>query len=269
MKQWINLWSVGLFVLILCNTSSLKSQILNADGFGTVVDSANRWKGHVDFGMQLNKQTSLIVSFDTRADLSHWWRGNVMMLAGRFMLFRTGSQNLVNGGYGHYRFRVQKHWRLHPEFFTQYQLDGIRGMEERILGGVNLRWRIFEKEKLSLFVVLGAMYENERWNYSGVPDTVFIADDTPIRNHLIKLNSHITYKHQLNELADIYVVGYVQAQPNEQILSPRLSADFRLNFNLNKNISFSVRYTLNYDAAPVVPINKLYYLMINKLVFRF
>lgn len=246
-----------------------KAQILNADGFGTIVDSSNRWKGHIDFGMQLNKQTDLLISFDTRADVSHWWRGNVMMLAGKFALFRTGSQNLINGGYGHYRFRFQRDWRVHPECFAQYQLDGVRGMQERILAGSNLRWRILEGKKVYLFMGLGMMYEKEFWDYSGVEDTIFIPDDSPIRNQLLKMNSYLTYKHQIHEYADLYIVCYAQSPINSNFNTPRLSGDFRLNFNLNKHIGFSIRYTVNYDASPAVPINKLYYSMINKLVFRF
>jgi hypothetical protein len=256
-------------ILLLLFVGNLQAQILNADGFGATVDSSKRWLGHLDFGMQLNKQADLLISFDTRADVSHWWKGNVMMLAGKFALFRTGSTNLVNGGYGHYRFRFQQRWRLHPELFAQYQLDGIRGMQERILFGANLRWRIFEEEQNHLFMGLGAMYENEYWDYSGVADTIIIPDDTPIRTQLPKINSYITYRHQINELAKIYIVCYAQSPPNRNFAQPRLSTDLRLNLDFGKHIGFSIRYTLNYDANPIVPINKLYYTMINKLVFRF
>jgi hypothetical protein len=257
------------FLLLIIALPKGYTQILNADAFGTPVDSSHAFKAVIDFGMELNKQNSLILSFDTKADLSYWFKNNVLISTSQFSLFRSGSQNLINGGFSHLRFRLRQDLWIHPEIFTQYQLDGIRGMTERFLVGGNLRFRLKEYDKGAFYIGAGGMYEYECWNYDGVPDNIVIVDKTPIQNHFGKFNLYLSYRQKLGKLADINSILYFQTRLDSYFFSPRISTDIQLTFNISKHLSFAMQYNVFFDAAPVVPIYNWYYSMINKIVFTF
>lgn len=257
------------FVIFFYSFSIGNAQILNADGFGAPVDSGNALKGVIDLGMNINKQNSLILSFDTKADISYWFKNNVLITAGKFVLFRSGNKNLINTAFSHFRFRLRQDLWIHPEFFTQYQLDGVRGMKERFLLGGNLRFRLKEYDKGALFIGLGGMYEFEHWNYSGVPAHIIIADDTPVRNHFGKLNFYLSYRQKLGEWASWNSIFYFQSRLDSYFFSPRISSDAQITFKINKYLSFAVRYNVYFDALPPVPIFNWYYSVTNKIVFSF
>ena len=85
---------------------SAAAQILNADQFGRKVDSLHTFKGLFEFGATIQKQNSIIFSCNTRLDLSYWYKNSLFVLVGKFNLFRSGSQDILKGGYGHGRMRL-------------------------------------------------------------------------------------------------------------------------------------------------------------------
>lgn len=257
------------FILILLLSNSLSAQILNADRFGAKLDSTTTFKALFDIGFSIQKQVDLLFSLDSKLDLSYFYKRSLFVLIGNFKLFRSGSTNILNGGFAHARVRILKDNWVHPEFFGQYQLDGIRGMENRVLGGGNLRFILTEYDDGHLHFGLGAMYEFERWNYSAIPSSTNITDDTPIANHYVKLNAYLSYTQKIKELAYFQVTAYFQARPDRFILYPRISFNGKMTFKFTKNIHFSVIYNMFYDALPPVPIDQLYFSFINKLTFDF
>ncbi len=261
----------ALLTSLLIFVSSLvgSAQILNADSYGSKVDSVHSFKGLFDIGFNIQQQVNLIFSFNTRIDLSYYYKQSLFVLVGKFGLFRSGSKNILNGGFAHTRLRFLKDNWIHPEFFGQYQLDGIRGMEQRVLGGGNLRFILKEYDKGHLHLGVGVMYEYERWNYSAVPSSVVIVDNTPVENHFVKLNLYLSFTQKIKEIAYFQVTAYFQARPDSYFISPRVSLNGAITFNITKHIHFSVRYNLFYDALPPVPIDELYYSFLNKLTFTF
>jgi hypothetical protein len=256
---------IFVFLFFYCK---VHAQILHADGFGRPVDSTHHFKGALDAGMSINKQSSVIVSFDAKGDVSYWHLNNVLISTNAYSLFRTGSKNLINGGFSHLRFRMHIHRKIQPEFYGQYQLDNIRGMKERLLAGSNLRYKIVENQKAAVFAALGAMYEFEKWDYSGIRPDATPKPDT-VRNHFIKLNSYISYRQKFNEQVNMNFIFYFQSRPDRYFIVPRVSAEAHFNFKVSKHISFAFHANLYYDAAPPVPIYNLYYTFVNRLVFTF
>lgn len=248
---------------------SAKAQILNADRFGSSVDSTKFLKAAFDFGMKLDRQKTVILSFNTKLDLSYWFKNNILIVVGKFNLFRSGSSNILNGGYGHLRLRLAQNNWVHPEIFTQYQLDGVRGMRERILAGANARFRVIEYDKGRFDIGLGYMYENENWDYTGVADDVIVVDDTPIRNHYTKANIYLSYVQAIGKAVTTHTMIYYQARPDINFIKPRLSLNLNLDFKITKHVRFIVKYGMIYDAAPIVPIYNVYYSMLNTIRFRF
>lgn len=259
---WICL--INLSLVIVSN-----AQILNADRLGTKVDSVHTFKALFDIGFNIQKQVDIILSLDTKVDLSYYYKQSLFVLIGNFKLFRSGLVNILNGGYAHTRLRFAQHNWIHPEFFGQFQADQIRGMEQRGLGGGNLRFIIKEYDKGHLNFGLGLMYEYEHWNFSAVPSTIIILDKTPIHNHYIKLNAYLSYTQTIKELLTFQITAYFQSRPDSYFIAPRLSVTGSTTINFTKNISFAIFYNIYYDSAPPVPIDKLFFTITNKLVFTF
>jgi hypothetical protein len=247
----------------------LHAQILNADRYNVAVDSLKPFKALVDLGFSLNKQNTLLFSFDTKLDLSYSKPQNLWVLAGQFKLFRSGSRNLLNGGFAHARSRFfRQHW-VHPEFFAQAQLDDVRGMELRLLAGGNARFVLKDYDKGHFHFGLGLFYELERWSYSGVPSERRPATTTPKINHFVKVNSYLSLTQTFRKLIVLQLTAYWQFRPDSFVRYPRLSADGRLSILLSKHLQFTVQYNVFYDSLPVVPIDRLYFSVVNKLTFTF
>lgn len=261
-------YTIVLFLLLgqgrLCS-----AQILNADRYEVSIDSLQPFKMLVDLGFSINKQNSLIFSLDSKLDLSYAKKQNLWVLVGQFKLFRSGSNNLLNGGFAHARSRFFRANWVHPECFVQYQADGIRGMELRLLAGSNLRFTLKEYEDGRFHAGLGAMYELEHWNYSGVPAERLPTQTTLLVNHFVKLNSYLSFTQTFQKLLTLQLTTYLQLRPDSFIRYPRFSVDGRLGILLGKHIQFTVQYSIFYDSLPVVPIDQLYFSVVNKLTFSF
>ncbi|BDS11802.1 DUF481 domain-containing protein [Aureispira anguillae] len=248
---------------------SLSAQILNADRYGSKVDSVQTFKALFDIGFSIRKQVDLLFSLDSRLDLSYYYKRSLFVVVGNFKLFRSGSTNILNGGFAHTRIRLLKDNWIHPEFFGQYQLDGIRGMENRVLGGGNLRFILTKYDEGHLHCGLGAMYEFERWNYKAVPAASRPIDQIPIENHFLKLNFYISYTQKIKQIAYLQITAYFQTRPDAYFIHPRVSINGKMTFKFTKNIHFAILYNLFYDNLPPVPIDELYFSVVNKLTFTF
>lgn len=257
------------FLILTATMFSTSAQILNADSYGSKVDSTHHFKGLIDFSFTLRKQVDIILSFGSKADFSYYYRQSLFVITGNFNLIRSGNQDLLNSGFAHTRIRFKKDNWLHPELFGQYQLDGVRGMERRVLVGGNLRFIIKEYEKGHLHFGAGTMYEYEKWNYTAVPSTITVLDKTPVQNHFVKMNLYLSYTQKIKKIAYFQVTAFFQTRPDSYFVYPRLSVNGMITFNFSKHIHFSIRYDVFYDALPVVPIDNLYFSVTNKLSFTF
>lgn len=244
-----------------------KGQILNADQFGSQVDSTRHFKGLFEIGANIQKQNTILVALNTKLDLAYWHKQSLYTIVGQFNLFRSGSKNLINGGYAHARMRLQQENWIHPEFFAQYQANGVRGMENRVLIGGNIRFRLIKDKNSKLFAGLGYMYEYERWSFSGVSDISRLPNTNPFDNHYTKTNLYVSYAQKLKDVAYFQLIGYLQTRPDHFITFPRLAFQGPLRFQISKHISFTVKYDIFYDAHPPVPIDQVFFSFNNKITF--
>ncbi len=267
-KNFISTIGNHLILLLLINLPFYtKGQILNADQFGSQVDSTRHFKGLFEIGANIQKQNTILVALNTKLDLAYWHRQSLYTIVGQFNLFRSGSRNLINGGYAHARMRLQQENWIHPEFFAQYQANGVRGMENRILLGGNIRFRLIKDKNSKLFAGVGYMYEYERWDFSGVSDISGLTNTTPFDNHYTKTNLYVSYAQKLKEVAYFQLIGYFQTRPDRFITSPRLAFQGLLRFQISKHISFTIKYDIFYDALPPVPIDQVFFSFNNKITF--
>ena len=170
--------------------------------------------------------------------------------------FKSGTDQgvLINSGYYYLRYTPWFHNRMAPQLFIQQQMDEGRGLLERNLVGLNLRYDLLRKAHFSLQFSSGAMHEEERWNVSGSPDAS--AGERLLlqwkANEIVRLNA------DLFENVELSVVNFFQF-PFTANFQWRLTSQINLTFKCNDWFSIQLHYQSMYDSAPAVAIPSYYY----------
>ena len=264
----VNAFLAILFILVF----SLKAnaQVLNIDrenGQDTL-KSMLRFTSSLSFSS--DKQKSNLIDVSNSNEFDFFTKKNqVLILLAQTEFSYVGKKALENNGYFQARFRDNDTRQFYPDFFIQYQWNGIQGMEYRRLGGCNLRLRWLEKKRSDLYTNIGLFYESEKWNpfltaYSFAKDDFKITD-----RNLVRLNTSAKFAIKLGEKMDISGSMFIQFPINSHFLNPRWFTDCNLNFDLNKHVSFLVHYDHNFDTYRPLPIEKYYYNLITGIQLKF
>lgn len=247
-----------IFVLLLSRNSL--SQILNIDrenGQDTVPKKVTAAFGFSFIG---DKQRRNVIEFTNTSELViRVKKDRIVIFNGLTDLIFNGSTILENNGFFQLRFRDNDKRKFYPDFFTQYQWNGIQGMEYRALAGVNARFRFLEKRRSDLYVSIGSFYEAEKWNpflksYSFSKDS----SDIVYRN-LFRLNLTTKFAFKIGKHIDFSGISYLQFPINEFFGSPRWFFDSNLNYEVNKHLSMVLHYDHNLDNYRPLPIENYYY----------
>ncbi|MFM7053154.1 MAG: DUF481 domain-containing protein [Bacteroidota bacterium] len=245
------------------------AQILNVDRTAGNDTTPKRVHAVIALTASADKQKKDLVDLSTSADLTSRFSNNVVgVLKLSTDLTTNGEEVIQNAGFMHIRFRDDNTRKLYPETFGQYQWNGVLGMEQRILGGVNLRWLAADKESNNMVVGIGLMYEHEKWNFNGVPD-IQNADTLPVQTvDNLRVNQYVKWSYRLGTNADFVLANFIQCVADD-FSKTRIASNVAINFRFFKWLGFSVNYDSVYDFKPVVPISKYYYALKGQLNFEF
>lgn len=237
------------------------SQILNAERFGRNVDSADVFKGNVNLSYSGARRVALISNFKAGADFSLRWKKSEFISSGAYSWLLKGNEQIRNEGFFHVRYRLGPyHSRIVPETFTQLQRDAVLGLNRRFIAGQNVRFTL-QKDSLGLvYFGIGGFFENEVWDFSGVPDADDIpADAVPRETQFIKANIYLSARREISRSVDLGAVVYYQARPDAFFLYPRIASDITLNFKISQKLGWRTSFSSMYDRRPVVPIYAFYF----------
>lgn len=258
-----------LAVVSLSVTTVSRAQILNAEAFQSQNEPTQKWRGQTAFGFNLDKQASLIYSMFTDVDVSYRIKDKSLLSASRLRVTGNGDDLLLNGGFVHFRLRDNTGKLLLLEHYTQYQWDGVRGLKNRYLLGSNIRQRLQHDTLGSLYAGFGAFYEFEQWGFGAVPRERRPLNLTDVSKHLLKFNVYLRFFRQIAPNLRFGSTFYYQARPEYFFKDYRLAGNLELIFQVNRNFEFRLNYDGIYDTAPIVPIDKFYFTLANRFVYRF
>ena len=180
----------------------------------------------------------------------------------------NGSDDFLDKGYLHLRWRHHYKAQLHPESFVQYQWDDGLGMIKRLVAGENLRYNFWHRQLWELTVATGIMYENELWNYTAADSSKIPAHPENRQSREIKSNNYVKLEGDISAVSKISIILFYQAAFND-FFSPRVSGVVNFNTNISRHFALGIQYNGLFDAGPVVPIFKFYYNYSTSLVYRF
>lgn len=251
---------INSFILFFILSFNLKAQVLNIDREIENDSSFRRIRASFQFNFSNDKQRRNLLDFSNTSEVNYFLKNNYLFvfLSHTEVAF-NGLQALENNGFFQLRFRDNDSRHFAPDFFIQYQWNGVQGMEHRALIGANARFRWLEKKKSDLYTSIGVFYEYERWN-PFLNSYAFGADSIGIVNrNILRLNSSAKFALKLWKNIDFAGITYVQFPLNSFFLRPRWFLDSNLNFAVNKHLGFVIHYDHTFDTYRPLPIDNFYY----------
>jgi hypothetical protein len=245
----------------------LTSQILNIDKTDTS-DYIRKSKVslNVSIGVEIDKQKTTLYDASNTAEIMWQKYKELFIVAASYRFTHNGADDILNVGYFHVRYRHNYKNRIQPEPFFQYQWDSERGIVYRILGGANVRYNFWKGDHFDFNAGLGLMHETEKWNYNGVDSAKIPANAMPILENHLKINSYLRFDWKPNDNNDITFNVFFQTRPDR--FEPRIAQHAQWEIKTGKHLAFSISFSNVYDTAPVVPIDKFYYSLINSIVVK-
>jgi hypothetical protein len=233
------------------------AQVLNIEDPATPLDSLrkNDFRWGLSVSGNVSKQSLTVYDIGLVGEgVYHNNDRHQFLVNAKYFKSGTDQGVLINSGYYYMRYTPFFHNRLAPQLFVQQQMDEGRGLHERNLVGLNLRYDALRKAHFSLQCASGIMHEEERWNVSGSPDAS--SGQRFVRqwkaNEVVRLNA------DLFEHVELSIVNFFQFP----FLSPfqwRLTSQVNLTFKLSNWFSLQLNYQSMNDSAPIVDIPFYYY----------
>ena len=211
-----------LFFFIVGLTSLSQAQVLNVDREIETDTTFRRVRATFNFNFSNDKQRRSLIDFTNSSEVDYFLKNKYLfILLSQTEVSFNGKQTLENNGFFQLRFRDNDTRKIAPDLFTQYQWNGVQGMERRALIGANLRMRWLEKKQSDLYTSIGVFYESEKWN-PNLSSYAFQKDSTDIVNrNLLRLNTSAKFAFKISKNIDFAGTTFVQFPLNSHFITPR------------------------------------------------
>ena len=251
-----------LIILYICIIG--RTQVLNIDRENGDDSIVHQNIFSLNFGFSLDKQKNNLLEGSSQLENDYFFKKKSLVwisLAQTDAAF-NGKTILENNGYFQMRLRDNDTRKVYPDYYIQYQWNGVWGLQNRGLVGCNARFRFWEEKKDDLYAGIGLFYEIEKWN-PFLSAFAFAQDSLTVTYRKIpRLNVTAKTAFQLGKNIDFSGSTFVQFPMNEQFqhfLTPRWFIDANLYFSVNEHLGFRIHYDHNFDAYRLLPIATWYY----------
>ena len=260
-----------LFLFFFIGFISLShAQVLNIDREIETDTTFRRVRATFSFNFSNDKQRRSLIDFTNSSEVDYFLKNKYLfILLSQTEVSFNGKQTLENNGFFQLRFRDNDSRKIAPDFFTQYQWNGVQGMEHRALLGCNARMRWLEKKQSDLYTSLGLFYEMEKWNpflnsYAFQKDSLVI-----VNRNMFRLNTSAKFAFKIAKNIDFAGTTFVQFPLNSHFITPRWFFDSNLYFTVNKHLGFTIHYDHNFDTYRPLPIDNYYYSITTGIQLKF
>lgn len=248
-----------LFTMLVMGFTGLASgQILNVEQLRGEADSTG-WGGMVGVDVSVEKYRDRVIKVENSSGVYYTSQKHNYILLSNLEFVNVDQESVINSGHVHFRSTFWNRNNLSPEVFVQYQYNNNLGLNNRVLAGAGMRYRILDEGLVSATFTSGLMSETERWK----PVEGDISEQT-----FLKSTSNLALRGQITEDASLLLIGYYQARP-ASFFKPRATLESQLRIRLGRFASLGISFAMTHDAAPIIDIPKLTYELKNGLIFTF
>ena len=263
----MNYFFLLLFILFFQTVTF--SQILTIDRENGQDSIQKKIKASTTFHFSIDKQKNTIIDCFNKTEVDYFTNNQqVLIFLAQSDFAFNGSNSLEKNGDLQLRYRDNDTRIIAPEYYIQYQWNGIFGMEHRTVEGINIRLNCLEKKASDLYVSIGAFYENEKWNPFSSSMNFTQSDLSIVNRSLFRLNSVAKFAFKITKGIDFSGVSYLQFPLNNHFMKPRWYFGSNLNFEVNKHLNFVVEYEHTLDYYRPLPIDHYYYSVSLGLVLK-
>ncbi len=256
-------------ILLLLAIQPCNSQTISIDKTDTLCYSNKaQWDGNIALGLEVDKQQATLFDASNFVDVSLQQKHELYIFSASNRFTYNGPEDVLNTGYVHLRWRHGYKEQLHPETYVQYQWDNKRGIVHRFVTGANLRYNFWHHKMWELTFASGLMYENERWDYSGVDTNKIPLVHPDIQTNVLKSNNYIKWDGRISSASNIAIALFYQASFKD-FFEPRVMLNVNLDVNVSKHFAVGFRYAGLDDVQPIVPISHFYYTLSNNIIYKF
>lgn len=253
--------TVRIIILFSFLSSFLNGQVLNIDRENGTDTIFKKFKFATFFSFSSDKQKNNLIDFFNQSEFDYFDKNNrVLIFLNQIETSFSGLTALENNGYFQIRFRDNDSRKIYPDYFSQFQWNGIQGLESRFLLGCNLRYRLLEKKSSDLYLSSGVFYEDEKWN-PFLSEFAFNIDNSLgiVNRKLIRFNLASKFAFKISKRIDFTGVSFFQFPINSFFDKPRWFFDSNLFYEVNQVVSLELHYDHNFDTYRPLPIDKYYY----------
>ena len=261
---------VVFFILFgLLNACHSFSQIINIDKTDTAAYVKKPvLNGSISLGLEVDKQKQTLFDASNFFDLSLQKYHEFYILSASNRFTYNGSNDFLNTGYAHLRWRHNYKNKWHPETYIQYQWDDKLGMKSRFVTGENIRYNLWRNQNWEMSFATGLMYEHEIWDYIAVDSAKTPVYHPDVQTDHVKSNSYIKWDVKISANSNFSFIVFYQALYNH-FFQPRIASNLTFDAAISKHFLLDIKFSDLYDAAPVVPIIKFYYNLSYNLMYKF
>ena len=255
---------ITLILIICCLAQTVFGQVLNIDRENGQDTVFHRNLFSLNFGLSLDKQKLDLIEFSSQMENDFFFKKNSLVwivLAQTDASFNGGSV-LENNGYFQTRLRDNDQRRVYPDYYIQYQWNGVWGLQNRGLAGCNARFKFWDDKTDDLFISAGAFYEYEKWNTTTPGYGFQSSSDTIVFRAIPRLNFGAKTAFKVAKGIDFAAKSFLQFPMNDafdHFNNPRWSLHCNLNFEINKHLSMALQYDQNIDYYRPLPIDVFFY----------
>ena len=253
------------FLLCFC-TQVTHAQILNFEKYRKPGDTEKQKSlvGQVSLDFSLNNRSlnqngeaDLYVGTNIASDVAYFLADHAYYLFGDLVYSAVGEQEITSTGFIHARANLLRRRFLSYELFAQSQFDQARGMDQRLLAGGGLRFKLADTEQNKLAIGTGLMLEKEKWESQ--------------HKSLLKTTNYISFAHRFNDRIRFSTIGYYQTGYDDMIeaLRNRISGEFVLQANIFGSFSYTTSFFIFYEDKPIELVNKLIFSLTNGFLWKF
>jgi hypothetical protein len=256
-----------LILLFLLHTSCISAQVLNVDRQNSSDSVLHKNLYTIRLHFVSDKQRRNLLEANGDIEWDRFFNNNRVLICFAHADMAANGKNLLeNNGYLQLRYRDNDTRPVAPDYYVQYQWNGIWGLQNRALIGCNARFKFWDDRSNDLYMSTGLFYEYERWNPALSAFTLPGDSSGIVYRNLIRLNLNAKTALRINEHIDVAGVTFIQfpigvnyTQLVRSFFQPRWIMDITATFKVSKHLGITMKYAHNLDYFRALPIDLYFY----------
>lgn len=221
----------------------LFAQIVNIEN-RRIYDDTSGWSGSIDGGGSIIQNDAILYNLNFRPRVQYKTRKHYYFLLADLNYTASKTQVFAHSGMSHFRYaRRIKNGPWKWENYAQVQYNFLLDQRIRGLVGSGFRWKMYDKNKIRVFIGSSLFAEHEEIRTSSIQSNTLRTSQY--------LSWFVTGKNGLSISSTTYYQPAVK-----DYCDIRMAGQYVLSFQIFKRIDLRFEYNFSTDTRPPVGVRK-------------